>query len=118
MQKTSSFTGLEVNAWIKPYIHQNMTELITNLATSVQNKFLSKQTASEISKEYSTPQEWDRIIKEHKEQQEADLLYEMEQARNAAKISASAGTKVSVPRQRETDANGNRPGENNWKNMK
>lgn len=76
--ETSKFNNLEVYAWIKPYIHQNMTELVTNLATAVQNGFCSKQTASERITEYTTAQEWDRILKEKKEEQQADILYELE----------------------------------------
>jgi hypothetical protein len=77
-KKTSQFNTLSIYAWIKPYIHQNMTELVTNLATAVQNGFLSRQTASERISEYAVAQEWDRVIKEKKEEQQADLLYELE----------------------------------------
>ena len=59
--------------YVKPYIHLNETELITNLSASVQNGYLSKQTASEKSP-YSTPQEWDRICKEQKYLQSQELL--------------------------------------------
>jgi hypothetical protein len=59
--------------YVKPYIHLNETELITNLSASVQNGYLSKQTASEKSP-YSTPQEWDRICKENKYLQSQELL--------------------------------------------
>lgn len=76
--ETSKFNLLSIYAWIKPYIHQNMTELVTNLATSVQNGFLSRQTASERISEYAVAQEWDRILKEEKEKQQADILYELE----------------------------------------
>lgn len=67
------FQNTRISHYIKPYIHLNETEITTNLATQVQNGFLSKQTASEKSP-YATPQEWDRIIKEKKQEQEQELL--------------------------------------------
>ena len=68
-----AFQSLEMTHYVKPYIHLNETELITNLSASVQNGYLSKQTASEKSP-YSTPQEWDRICKENKYLQSQELL--------------------------------------------
>ena len=76
--QSSKFNILEVESWIKPYIHQNWTETITNLATAVQNGFLSKERASEVADEYSTPEEWDRIIKEMKQQQEDEIQKQIE----------------------------------------
>lgn len=67
------FMNTKISHYIKPYIHLNETELTTNLATQVQNGFLSKQTASEKSP-YATPQEWNRILQEKKQEQEQDLL--------------------------------------------
>lgn len=67
------FQNLEITFYVKPYIHLNETELITNLSASVQNGYLSRQTASEKSP-YSTPQEWDRICKENKYMQSQELL--------------------------------------------
>ena len=68
-----AFQSLNMTHFVKPYIHLNETELITNLSASVQNGYLSKQTASEKSP-YSTPQEWDRICKENKYLQSQELL--------------------------------------------
>lgn len=65
---------LPVNAWIEPYVHQNSTEIITNLATAVQNNFLSHQTASERCPTYPVNDEYDRIVREAKQKQEQDLL--------------------------------------------
>lgn len=76
MEKTIAYTNLPVKWWIKAYVHVNTTALVTDLATCVQNGFLSKETASERVSEYATVGEWDRIMKEYKEQQAADLLYE------------------------------------------
>ena len=79
---TASLTELEINAWVEPYIHQNKTELITNLATAVQNGFLSKQTASERCPDFPKNAEWDRIIREKKEEDQQDLLMDMQRADN------------------------------------
>lgn len=65
---------LPINAWIEPYVHQNSTEIITNLATAVQNNFLSHQTASERCPTYPVNDEYDRIVREAKQKQEQDLL--------------------------------------------
>lgn len=75
-EKTIDFGNLPVKWWIKPYIHLNETAIVTDLATAVQNGFISKETASERIPFYSTVGEWDRIMKEYKEQQSAELLYE------------------------------------------
>lgn len=76
----ASMTGLPINAWMEPYIHQNDSELITNLATAVQNKFLSKQTASERNSKFSKNDEFTRIMREQKEEQQQDLLLDMQRA--------------------------------------
>lgn len=72
--KASKFNRLNLYAWIQPYIHQNLTELVSNLAMAVQNGFLSRKTAAEYNTEYSNPQEWDRIMREKKEEQQMDIL--------------------------------------------
>lgn len=74
---TATMVNLPINAWIEPYIHSNQTEIMTNLATAVQNKFLSKQTASERCPDFPKNDEFERIIREKKEEQEMDLLMEM-----------------------------------------
>lgn len=71
------FATTNISHYIKPYVHQNDTELTNNLAMQVQNGFLSKQTASEKST-YATPQEWDRILKEKKNEQMMDLLLQQQ----------------------------------------
>lgn len=72
------FRNTDISHYIKPYVHQNETEMTNNLAMQVQNGFLSKQTASEKST-YATPQEWDRIVAEKKEEQQMDLLLQQQQ---------------------------------------
>ena len=55
----------------------NESELVQNLATCVQNGFLSRQTANEQIQMYSNPRDWDRIMREKKEEQQADILYQL-----------------------------------------
>ena len=80
----ATMTAMPINAWIEPYVHQNKTELITNIATAVQNKFLSKQTASERCPDFPMPDEFERIMREQKEEQEQDLLMDLTRADNDA----------------------------------
>lgn len=79
---TATMVGLSINAWNDPYVHQNATEVITNLATAVQNGFLSKQTASERCPTFPKNAEWERILREKKEEDEQDLLMDIERADN------------------------------------
>lgn len=128
----ATMTGLPVNAWIKPYVHMNSQEIITNLATAVQNKFISKQTASERCPDYPKNDEWGRILREQKEEQQQDLLIELEkqdnqtenaieESRATAKIEGSKGNVRTGrgkgrPRTVDTDHWGNRKdgSEENW----
>lgn len=79
LNMTASMVNLPINAWVEPYVHQNDTELITNLSTAVQNGFLSRQTASERNSKYSKNDEFARCIREKKEEHEQDLLFQIEQ---------------------------------------
>jgi peptidoglycan/xylan/chitin deacetylase (PgdA/CDA1 family) len=63
----ASLLNLPINAWIEPYIHQNDSELMTNLQTGVVNGFLSHQTASERASKYSKNDEIQRIMDEDHE---------------------------------------------------
>lgn len=121
----ASLMNLKINAWIEPYIHQNDTELMTNLATGVQNQFVSKQTASERAVKYTKNDEAQRVLNEYVRQKEIDARFELEKQREQTeleikKIKAQASSKgqdVNTghgSRTRETDSNGNRPNENNW----
>lgn len=76
--QSSSFNKLEVYSWILPYVPQNDSELINNLAVAVQNGFESRQTASEKIPMLAKNSEWERIIKEQKEQQQQDLLTQIQ----------------------------------------
>lgn len=131
----ASMVALPVNAWIESYTHQNDTELITNLATAVQNKFLSKQTASERNSKFSKNDEFTRIMREQKEEDQQDLLIDIqrqeaqvenniEQEEALAKINKQqSGSDVNTgrgkrgrPRTVDTDRWGNRKdgSEQNW----
>lgn len=77
-QRTIDFASLPVKVWIEPYVHVNNSAVMADLATGIQNGFVSRQTASKKASFYTDADEWDRIIKETKQQQEADLLYQME----------------------------------------
>ena len=136
----ASMVALPVNAWIESYIHQNDTELITNLATAVQNKFLSKQTASERNSKFSKNDEFTRIMREQKEEDQQDLLIDIqrqeaqvenniEQEEALAKINnQQPGEDINTGRGKKGrpkrsdkawDENGNYPGRNNWdKNLR
>lgn len=139
LNMTASMVNLPVIAWVEPYVHQNDTELITNLATAVQNGFLSKQTASERNSKYSKNDEFARCLREKKEEQEQDLLIQVQQNEEQAKIeieqqeaqarinrqqggndvNTGHGGKRGRPNKsgKEWDENGNNPidDNNNWK---
>jgi len=120
----ASLLALPVNAWIEPYIHQNDQELTTNLATAVQNGFLSHQTASERIVKYSRNDEIERIIHEDLEKRKLDQQAELDKIKvqtdekiREIKASSAGGQDVNTGqgnKRRETDKWGNRPGENNW----
>lgn len=74
----SSFNKLEIYSWILPYVPQNDSELIQNLAVAVQNGFESRQTASEKIPMIAKNSEWERILKEQKEAQQQDILAQVE----------------------------------------
>lgn len=78
----ATMVGLPINAWIDPYVHSNKTEVITNIATAVQNGFLSKQTASERCPDFPKTAEYERIMREKKEEDQQDLLMDLERADN------------------------------------
>ena len=132
----ASMTALPIHAWVEVYVHQNKTELITNIATAVQNEFLSKQTASERCPDLPVTNEIERIIREKKEEQQQDLLMDMQRADNETQnaieeqeaqaqinaqqsgqdVNTGGGRKAGRPNEsgRQYDSNGNWPGRNNW----
>lgn len=126
----ASLLNLMINVWIEPYIHQNDSELVTNLATAVQNNFLSKQTASERIPKYARNDEIERIMNEDLEKRKLDNQFEVdalraktdEEIRKARATAGQGGQDVNTGRGgrpnksgREYDENRNWPGRNNWK---
>ena len=138
--QTATYSELPINAWILPYIHSNSTEIITNLATAVQNKFISRQTASERCPDFPKNDEYARIIAEEKEKQQMDLLTQLEvqdnqtennieQEEAAARINhGKGGSDLNQPKGgkkgrpnksgKTWDKNRNFLGENNWDSLK
>ncbi len=126
--------SLPVNAWIQVFTHHNEQEEITNIATAVQNKFLSRRTASERCPSYPVNGEYDRIVAEQKESQEMDLLMdvrrqeaqtenEIRMEEETARISSGGkGQDINTGRNpgrpnksgKTWDENGNFVGESNW----
>ena len=117
---------LGINAWIEPYVHQNDSELVTNLATAVQNNIISCKTASERLSKYTKNDEFERILKQ--------LKFKMQMNVEEANLKATHSTTERIREEKiksnmtgqdintgggkrhinETDENGNREGENNW----
>ena len=128
----ATMTGLPIHAWVEIYVHQNKSEIITNLATAVQNGFLSKQTASERCPDFPVNDEYDRIMREKKEEDQQDLLMDIQRADNetenaieqekvtaqingySASVNTGNGRKRGRPNKFNTDSNGNRLGESHW----
>lgn len=73
--KRLAFLNTRISFYIVPFLPVNDQEVTTNLATAVQNGFVSKQTASEKFY-FSTPQEWKRILQEKKEEDQREFLLE------------------------------------------
>lgn len=136
---TATMMALPVNSYIQAYIHENYTEEITNIATAVQNGFLSRQTASERCPQFPKNGEYARVVKEKKEEQEQDLLLDIQRAdaqtENAIEeeeaqarinrqqsgndVNTGGGRKPGRPNEsgKKWDENGNNPidDKNNWK---
>lgn len=81
MKKSLEFVNLPLRPWIKPYVHVNESSVMSDLATGVQNGFISKKTASERAWFYSVSTEWQRLQEEAKEAEKADLLAQFERQR-------------------------------------
>lgn len=120
--KVTDYMTLDFYAYIEPYIHQNDTELITNLGAAVDRNFLSHQTASERIRKYAKTDEIQRVWEEDLEKRRRDLMFKVEEMQkqtdeNIREAHASQGgqdVNTGNGRKRETDENGNRPNENNW----
>lgn len=122
----ATLLNLPVNAWIEPYIHQNDSELMTNLQMGVQNSFISRQTASERASKYSRNDEFQRIMDEDLEKRKRDAQFKLDEMRaqtdeeirkaKATDAGQDVNTGNGTKRERNTDRWGNRPNENNWEN--
>nr|DAP34359.1 MAG TPA: portal protein [Caudoviricetes sp.] len=83
-KKVTIMSNLDISSYIEPYVHMNTSELVTNLATAVQNNFLSHETASERIRMYASAQEYDRIMREYKESQQMDIIEQLNSKSNNA----------------------------------
>ena len=81
VKKSLDFVNLPLRPWIKPYVHINESSVMTDLATGVQNRFISRRTASERASFYAVSTEWERLQAEEKEDEKRDLLAEFERNR-------------------------------------
>lgn len=118
---------LGINAWIEPYVHMNDSELVTNLATAVQNNMVSYKTASERLSKYTKNDEIERILRQQKFKmllnvQEANMKathitdesIREEKIKSGFQSGQDLNTGSGKRHINETDENGNREGENNW----
>ena len=125
----ASLMKLPINAWIECYVHQNDTELVSNLAMAVQNKFLSTQTASERIPKYARNDEIERIMNEDLEKRKLDQQFKVNEMREETDekikvISAQKSYNVRTGNGQgsgrpnrtglDWDENGNYPGRNGW----
>lgn len=79
---TIDYANLPISAWIKVYVHVNESAIMNDLATGVQNKFLSRKTASERIPFYAYNEgEWERIVAEMKAAETQDILEDFENKR-------------------------------------
>ena len=86
INRQASLMALKINAWIEPYIHQNDTELMTNLTTGVQNSFISHQTASERASKYTRNDEIDRIMREDMQKRKLDAQTMIDEQRTSMEM--------------------------------
>ena len=100
-EKTLDYQALPLKWWIKPYIHINESAVVQDLATAVQNGFISKQTASERNAAYSSVGEWERIVKESKEEEKSDLLYQIKLNETKVDTAAEGGSEQAESRDSE-----------------
>lgn len=75
-ESTIDFANLPMKWWIKPYVHVSESAMVQDLATGIQNGFISRQTATERASMYTTVSEWDRVKKEESEKRKAEMEIE------------------------------------------
>ena len=118
----ASLMELPINAWIKPYVHENTNDTYQNLALAVQNGFISKRTASERAPEFPMNDEYERVMNEDLEKRKRDAQEKIdiikveteEKIKEAKATSGNVRTGNGTGKVRNTDENGNWPNENNW----
>lgn len=86
INRQASLLNLNVNAWIEPYVHQNDSELMANLAMGVQNSFISHQTASERASKYTKNDEIDRVMREDMQKRKLDAQAKIDEQRAAIEM--------------------------------
>lgn len=129
----ASLLDLNINAWIEPYIHQNTAELTANLASAVQNGFLSRQTASERLSMYSRNDEIQRVFEEDLKKRKLDAQFALDEMKEKTNedirkiqaqkqfsgqdINTGQGGKGGRPNRTglDWDESGNYPGRNGWR---
>lgn len=83
--KLTTFKAMPLKFWLKPYVHINWSAVVADLVALVGAGVLSKQTASERASEYTTPDEFTRIINEAEEAEaralESEILLQKETAK-------------------------------------
>lgn len=85
-EKTIDFASLPILVWIKPYTHVVESAVMADLAIGIQNKFVSRKTASERASFYTMSNEAQRLAEEAKADERADILAQYEAARYQEEI--------------------------------
>lgn len=67
------FDSLDVQGEVRPYVHQNEQEIITNINQSVLAGSLSEETAAEIHP-YATTNEYERITRQKQKEMQATIV--------------------------------------------
>lgn len=86
--KITDFKTLKVRGEIVPYVHQNDTEVVNNINSSVTMGSLSVETATEMHP-YSKNDEYDRVKKDQEAEQSAQVKPNITNPTNAAREAAS-----------------------------
>lgn len=75
-----------IRYWIEPYVHESTSSVVADLAMGVQNKFISRKTASRrLNSIYTAPDEFEQIMSEEHQQDQADLLQQIKLIKASAK---------------------------------
>lgn len=80
--------GDDIFGWIIPYVHENVSSLISDLIQSKNSGILSVRSATEHHP-YASNNEFDRITQEQKKEQQADRLFQLRSLQNATRSEES-----------------------------